>query len=100
MSKIENIASDMIDMLSNPASRAGSTLHRINKMSSKGVSSKTIAVQLEENSKSGTSYTAEQVEGFNKLYDDCKTKVGVTKEQTKALINDQKSQTGKSIPAT
>ena len=86
-----NKASEIVDQLNTPSTRAGSTLKRIAQMSSSGVSSKTIASQLEDNSKNGTQYSSEQIAGFNKLFADCKTKVGVTKKQAQALIKDQKS---------
>lgn len=87
--KISDTTIDLLDKVSTSTSRAGTTIERAGKMYAKGVPKKVIAVQLTENSKSGNEYTETHVDAFIMLYTDAQTKVGITKSQATALIEDQ-----------
>lgn len=78
----------IIDKVSSPASRAGHTVERVGKMLEAGVSPRTIAMQMSDNSTNEINYTEQDILAFGNLYQDAKTKVGVTSEQTRALIAD------------
>jgi len=96
MSKIVEKAvdtiNDVIDKVSTPSSRAGSTVERVGKMLEEGVDKDVIALQMSKTS-ANKKYTTSDVETLGKLYEDVKTKVPITSKQTKALINDTKKST-------
>lgn len=96
INKISDTTIDLLDKVSTSTSRAGSTIERAGKMYAKGVPKKVIAVQLTENSKIGNEYTETHVDAYIMLYTDAQTKVGITKSQATALIEDQ---TRKDIPS-
>lgn len=89
--KIVNSTIDALDQLSHPTSRAGVTVKRVAKLVQNGVSPAVIALQLQENSKSKTPYTCEQVQGMAQLFEDCKRRPGITKSQEAALLQDNKT---------
>ncbi|MCW9739050.1 hypothetical protein L2V80_05060 [Proteus mirabilis] len=99
---ILNTGSDALDKISSPTSRAGYTVERAAKMLAAGVCPEAIAAQMNKNSAQGNTYTPEQVTGFGNLYEDCKTKVPVSREAATALINDatENSPNGSPAPAT
>ncbi len=91
----ENITdkgTDLIEKVSSPASRSGSTVERAGKMLEEGVSPAVIALQMTENSPNNQAYTQEDVKTLGKVYLDSKTKVTLTAKQTRALIEDQNKQ--------
>lgn len=69
--------------------RTGFTAERISRMSEQGVSDAVIALQMTDNSRSGTVYTAGDVQAVCKIFADCKTAPLVTAKQAKALIAEQ-----------
>jgi len=87
--KVVDKFDDVIDKVSTPSSRAGSTVERVGKMLENGVSLKVIALQMTETS-ANEKYTLSDVKTLGKLYQDVKTKVPITSKQTKALIADTK----------
>lgn len=89
LNQITDTASNAIDKVSSPACRAGYTVERVGKMLEAGVSPRTIATQMSDNSTNGIVYTEQDISAFGNLYQDAKTKVVVTSKQTKALIADQ-----------
>ncbi|WP_413699099.1 hypothetical protein ACLKMH_16345 [Psychromonas sp. KJ10-10] len=96
----ENIVdsgTDLIEKVSSPASRSGSTVERAGRMLEEGVSPAVIALQMTENSPNNQTYTQEDVQTLGKVHLDSKTKVTLTAKQTRALIKDQNEQT--EIPA-
>ena len=70
-------------------SRAADTVERVGMLFENGVSIKTIASQLTDNRRDGQAYTAENVEGMIMYWNDAKTSVGITVDQTNALLLDQ-----------
>lgn len=70
-------------------SRAADTVERVGMLFENGVSIKTIASQLTDNRRDGQAYTAENVEGMIMAWNDAKTSVGITVDQTNALLLDQ-----------
>jgi hypothetical protein len=95
---VKNSVVDAIDKASGPTSRAGVTVERIAKMAKAGVSSRTIATQLADNSHTGQIYTAGHIDSFKMLFTDVQTKVGVTAAQAQAMINDQQSTKDADMP--
>lgn len=91
INKITETVVDGLDKASTPTIRVGLTVGRIAKLAEHGVSKRAIAVQLEDNSHNGNKYDIEHIQAFCTLYEDAKTKVGITKEQTRGLIEDQQS---------
>ncbi|SDY15305.1 hypothetical protein [Nitrosomonas sp. Nm58] len=96
MSKPENtahivtdIANNLIEKVSSPASRAGSVIERAGRMCEKGVYPDVIALQMTRNSPNSQTYTTNDVEAYSKLYQDSKTKVVITSKQARTLIKDQ-----------
>lgn len=87
--KIVDKAIDAYDQLSNPTSRAGVTVKRVSQLVSNGVSKEVIALQIQKNSQVGNNYTPEQIQGLAQIFEDCKTRPGITKTQANALIKDQ-----------
>lgn len=71
-----------------PGVRAGNTVERVGKMVEKDVCQEAIAAQMSHNSKTRTKYTARDVETLAKVYEDCKSKVLISKEQADALRGD------------
>lgn len=71
-----------------PGVRAGNTVERVGKMVEAGVCPEAIAAQMTYNSKTGTNYTAKDVDTLAKVYEDCKSKVLITAEQAEALRGD------------
>ena len=89
----KNSGIDTLDKVSTPTSRAGSTIGRVSSLVRKKVDKEVVALQLSKNSNNGYIYTPEQITGFDMLFSDAKTKVGITKKQTEALIDDQEAST-------
>lgn len=85
-------ATDLIEKVSSPASRAGSAIDRVGKMLEAGVKPTVIALQMTENSRKGKQYTVAKVLAYGDLYDDAKTKAPITAAQSRALIEDQRAQ--------
>lgn len=81
---------DLFEKVASPASRAGSTVERVGKMSEAGVDRDVIALQLSKNSPNGNTYTVAHVDAYSMLYQDAKTKVVITAAQATALIGDSK----------
>lgn len=69
--------------------RVALTIDRAVKMHEAGISIGTIAQQLTDNSRNGSVYTPQMVNGFIALHKDCQGYVGITKNQASALIGDQ-----------
>ncbi len=90
VSNVVNTVVDTIDKFTTATDRAGHTIHRVGQLVDAGVSPATIASQLTDNSSNGITYTKDDVVTMSKVAIDSKTKVGVTKTQTAALIKDQK----------
>lgn len=84
--QVKNTCSNGLDMISSQSSRSGTTIERVGKAITAGVSFKAIAVQLTENSTNGHTFTEEHVIGMNFAYEDNRSKVAITRKQTKALI--------------
>ena len=80
---------DLIDKVSNPTSRAGHVVERAAKMTRGGVDKDVTALQMTKNSPNNQKYTTQDVETLTKLYKDSETKVVITAEQHRVLINDQ-----------
>lgn len=87
--KISDTTIDLLDKVSTSTSRAGITIERVGKMYDKDVDKDVIALQLSKNSKNGNVYTEVHVDALVMIYEDTKTKVGITKTQATALIEDQ-----------
>lgn len=99
---VVNTGSDLLDKVSSPASRAGSTIERVAKMARSGVVPTAIAAQLSSGSPTGHQYTTAEVDTMVVVYADCETKVPVTKAATEALIEDAKDNAcgnGSELPA-
>lgn len=99
MTKVGDVVGDLLDKVSSPASRAGSTIERVGKMLERNVSPRAIAIQLTDNNSNGNVYTEQGVVQMGQLYQDCKTKVGVTKDQTTGLMEDQAEWGDSPLPA-
>lgn len=82
---------DVLDEMSTSKSRAGASVQRIYEMSQSGLSDKIAALLMEENSANNFKYTPREVKTIVKLYEDCKTKVLVTKAQANVIIKDCKT---------
>lgn len=89
INKASDTAIDLLDKVSTPTSRAGTTIERVGKMHTKRVDKDVIALQLTKNSKNGNVYSETHVDAILMIYEDTKTKVGITKTQATALIEDQ-----------
>ena len=87
--KISDTTIDLLDKVSTSTSRSGTTIERIGKMHTKRVDKDVIALQLSKNSKNGNVYAEVHVDALLMIYEDTKTKVGITKSQATALIEDQ-----------
>ncbi|MBD2779896.1 hypothetical protein [Xenorhabdus szentirmaii] len=90
--KLIDFSNDVLEKISSPSSRAGSTVERVGKMVESGVDPDVIALQMTKNSPNETTYTAADVKTCNNIYKDAKTKVVITSEQARSLINDQKNE--------
>ncbi|MCT4628029.1 hypothetical protein [Halodesulfovibrio sp.] len=90
---IKDLTVDTLDKVSTPATRAGNTVERIATMIAHGVDEEVVALQLSKNSHHNYDYTTADVQSCCKLFADTKTKVVVTKKQTRALIEDQGTST-------
>ena len=88
------IADNVVDVVqtvtTSRTDRAGYSIERVGNLIDAGVSSRTIESQMTDNSTNNKIYTKNDVSAYEKLWDDVKTKVTVTKAQTTALINDTK----------
>ncbi|OOG64510.1 hypothetical protein B0E46_07690 [Rhodanobacter sp. B04] len=71
---ITDRATDLIEKVSSPASRAGSAAERAGRMLEEGVDPDVIALQMTKNSPNGKRYTAAKVLAYGDLYEDSKTK--------------------------
>lgn len=87
---IEDGFFDLIDQGSDTKSRVGHTVQRVAKLKKDGVSKRTIACHLTDNSAAGNEYTVADVEALLKVHQDCETRVPLTVKATKALSRDQK----------
>jgi hypothetical protein len=85
-------ATDLLEKVSSPASRAGSTVERVGKMMEAGVDPEVIALQMTKNSSNGNVYTSSDVDAYGMLYQDAKTRAFITAKQTTALISDKGSE--------
>lgn len=83
---------DCLDKVQTTTTRAGNTVERAAKMHESGVSPNVIALQMTENSPTNQEYTSKDVETMVKLYKDCRSRVVLTKKQTRALIKDQNNE--------
>ena len=81
---------DHADQIMTCGTRAGQTSVRVKKLLNAGVSPKTVASHLSDNSSNGFKYSEQHVIGIDQVAKDSEKKVGVTKRATTALINDQK----------
>ncbi|MGB4497653.1 MAG: hypothetical protein WBI40_03050 [Methylococcaceae bacterium] len=81
-------ATDFIEKVSTPSSRAGSTVERIGKMLISGVDEEVIALQMTKNSPTNTKYDVNDVRTCGKIYEDAKTKAIITAKQTRSLMED------------
>lgn len=70
--------------------RVSLTVDRTAKMVKGNVCPEAIAVQMTYNSSNGHTYTEDDVKAFCKLYEDCQSRVLVTKPQATAFLNDAK----------
>lgn len=84
---------DGIEKVSSPSTRAGSSTERAGRMLEVGVSPSVIALQMTENSHNNQMYTSSDVITLGKIYEDSKTKVLLTANQTRALIDAQRELT-------
>ncbi|SIO59845.1 hypothetical protein [Paraburkholderia phenazinium] len=105
MSKIIKVAnaivdggSDLIEKVATPASRAGSAVERAGRLLEEGVDAEVVALLMTKNSATGKQYTEAKVLAYGDLYQDSKTKTPLTAKQTRALIKDQRAQTGADAP--
>ncbi len=89
LNKAVYVTDNFFDKVSSPASRAGYTVERVGRMLEAGVSPRTIATQMSDNSTNKINYTEQDILAFGNLYQDAKTKVGITSEQARALIADK-----------
>ena len=69
-------------------SRVGITIGRIVEMDKNGVDHDVIALQMTKHS--DMKFTSNDIKAYCKLYEATTTKAPITKNQTEALINDQK----------
>jgi len=92
INSVADSATDQIEKISSPASRAGSAIDRVGKMLEAGVNPNVIALQMTENSPKGKQYTVAKVQAYGDLYEDAKTKAPITAAQSRALIEDQHTQ--------
>lgn len=89
---LTDTAADLLEKISTPGSRAGSTVERVGKMLEEDVDLEVIALQMTKNSATATPYTVDDVMAYGHLYQDSKTRAPVTAAQTRALIKDQRDQ--------
>ena len=87
---LTDTGSQVLDKVSSPTSRSGIVIERVGKMAKGRVAPEAIAAHLSSGSPTNHKYTVEQVKGFTALYEDCHTKVPVTKAAAEALIEDSK----------
>lgn len=80
---------DQTDKVLTPTMRAGQTVKRIANMLARNVEPKVIVAQLDSTSANKNKYTVSEVRGFDKLFKDSISRVGVSKETETALIEDQ-----------
>lgn len=78
-----------LEKTSNATSRSGHTVERAAKLSAAKVDNEVIALQLSLNSINGNQYSADEIPTLVKVYEDAKSRPGITTEQYDALINDQ-----------
>jgi len=88
-----------LEKILTPGVRAGNTVERVGKMVEAGVCPEAIAAQMSHNSKTGTKYTARDVDTLVKVYEDCKSKVLISAKQADALRSDATDSTGGMVPA-
>lgn len=86
----KNGAVDGIDKTSGPRKRAGHAVERTAKaVLDEGVPRALVALDLTRN-RHGIKFDSRDVEAFEKLFTVCKTGAGLSKKQTKALIEAQR----------
>lgn len=79
-----------LDPTRNSTDRAGHLVERVGKMDEGNVDHDVIALQLTKNSRKGNTYTESEIPTMVKMYEDTQSGgVGITAEQTRALIRDQ-----------
>lgn len=86
--KIQDQAVDTLEKCSSARSRAGNVVERVGKMVSGNVPRKVIALQLTENSRTGTTYDVEAVDVLYNVWKDSRSGTLITAKQTTALIED------------
>lgn len=89
---ITDSATDLIQKVATPASRAGASVERVGRMIKAGVAPEVIALQMTMNSPKGVNYTPDKIVAYGELYEDSKTKAPITAKQTRSLIEDQHAQ--------
>ncbi|NVH51088.1 hypothetical protein HU985_09280 [Photobacterium damselae subsp. damselae] len=87
-----DLGNDLIEKVSSPASRAGSVVERAGRLLEENVDPEVVALQMTKNSPNKHNYTADGVQVLGQVYQDAKTKVVLTSEQTRGLIKDQREQ--------
>lgn len=76
------------DNISPAATRSGRAVNRVGRMTKAGVSRRTQASQMTDNSPTGQTYEERDVEAYQKLERDSEVGVIVTQKQANALIKD------------
>ena len=89
--KVVDSTVNVIDKVSSPSSRAGSTVERVGKMLEAKVPPKVIACLMTENSSNKHIYSESDINAIGQLYEDAKTKVVVRSKETRALIKEQQN---------
>ncbi|MGV2949846.1 hypothetical protein [Acinetobacter sp. AGC35] len=80
---------DQTDKVLTPTMRAGQTIKRITNLLAHKVKSEVIVAQLNATSTNKNTYTMNEIRGYEKLFQDSITRVGISKETETALIEDQ-----------
>jgi hypothetical protein len=78
-----------LDKVRSPSTRAGNTIERVGKLSEAGVSHRVIAAQMEENTRLDVRFSEGDIKVITKVWQCSKSNVLITKNQSKALIQDQ-----------
>ncbi|ELA8131901.1 hypothetical protein [Vibrio parahaemolyticus] len=85
---IKDQAIDTIDKMSTPTTRSGSVLNRVAGLREHNIPNNVIALLMTETSPTKKSYTEEDVDSYDKLYNDCRSGVPLTAEATRGLMRD------------
>lgn len=78
-----------LEKTANATTRSGHTVERAAKLSAANVAHEVIALQLSLNSTTGNQYTASEIPTLVKVYEDSKSRPGITTAQFNALVEDQ-----------